>query len=264
MLAEPERTPYDLRFRVLGFPVRVHPWFWIATLLMNGDGLLRVGPEYLLLWVAVVFVSILVHELGHALAYRWFGADADIILYAFGGLAVGTRVIAGRGRRILISLAGPVAGFVLCGLVYGSNLAVEWGMSPAGAAPNGTELRFLYRQLVWVNLIWGLFNLLPVFPLDGGQVSRELCGLKWGTRGKRISLQISFGTALAMVAYALFCEIDTGQFGNRVTDDFPWWVPRGSVFMAILFGFLAYESYRLLQRVDWTDTHWDDRPPWAR
>ncbi len=264
MLAEPERTPYDLRFRLLGFPVRVHPWFWIGTVLINGDGLLRAGPEYLLIWVAVVFASILVHELGHALAYRRFGADADIVLYAFGGLAISRHAIAGRGRRILVSLAGPTAGFVLCGLVYGTNQAFEWGQSGTGRAPNGPELWFLYRQLVWVNLIWGLFNLLPVFPLDGGQVNRELCGMKWGTRGKRISLKVSFVVALLMVAYSLLCEIDTSRFGVNVMAQLPWWVPPGSVFTAILFGLLAYTSYQLLQQRDWTDDHWDDKPPWAR
>jgi stage IV sporulation protein FB len=264
VLAEPERTSFDLRFRLLGFPVRVHPFFWLATVLINGDGLLKIGPEYLLMWIAVVFVSILVHELGHALAYRRFGADAGIILYAFGGLAVATHVISGRGRRILVSLAGPFAGFVLCGIVYGTNQAFEWGRSAAGRAPNGPELWFLYTQLIWVNLIWGLFNLLPVFPLDGGQVSRELCGMKWGSRGKRISLQISFVTALLMVAYSLLCAIDTGQFGAGVTEQLPPWFPLGTVYTAILFGFLAYTSYQLLQQSDWTDGHWNDRLPWEK
>ena len=264
MLAEPERTPYDLRFRFLGFPVRVHPWFWILTLLINGDRLLRAGPEYLLMWVVVVFVSILIHELGHALAFRRFGADAEIILYAFGGLAVSTQTVSGRWRRIVIALAGPVAGFIVFGLVYGTNAAFAWARDANGPT-NGPELAFLYRQLVWVNLYWGLLNLLPVFPLDGGQVSRELCMMKWGTRGTRTSLKISFAVALLVVAYSIFCEIDTGQFGQGVTAQFPSWVPLGSVYIAILFGFLAYESYRLLQRIEWTDTHWEnDKLPWER
>lgn len=264
MLVEPDRTAYDLRFRFLGFPVRVHPFFWIATLLLNGDGLLRLGPEYLLIWVVVVFVSILVHELGHAIMFRRFGADADIVLYAFGGLAIPTNHISGRWRRIVVSLAGPVAGFLLCGIVYGSNQALEWGQSADGRMPNGPQVWFLYRQLIWVNLIWGLFNLLPVFPLDGGHVSRELCVMARGTRGKRTSLQISFVVALLMVAYSLLCAIDTGQFGANLTRELPSWMPRGSVFTAILFGFLAYESYRLLQRTEWSDTHWDDRLPWEK
>jgi Zn-dependent protease len=263
VLAEPERTQYDLHFRVLRFPVRVHPWFWIATILLNGNNLLRIGPEFLLAWVAVAFVSILVHELGHALTFRRFGADADIVLYAFGGLAIPTHTIAGRGRRILVSLAGPGAGFLLCGLVYVSDLAFGWSRPAVVRDPTDLLPAFLYRQLIWVNLVWGVFNLLPVFPLDGGQIARELCGMRWGPRGKRISLKISFGVALAVMAYSILCEVDAGELGGRVLDELPWW-GRGTVYTALLFGFLAYESYLLLQRVEWADTHWDDRLPWER
>jgi Zn-dependent protease len=263
VLVEPERTAYDLRFRLFGFPVRVHPWFWIVTLLLNGDNLLRLGPEYLLIWVAVVFVSILVHEFGHALAFRRFGADAEIILYAFGGLAVSSQTVSGRWRRIIIALAGPIAGFILCGVIYAINQGAALVLErPRGRLPTPGE--FFYDSMIWVNLYWGLLNLLPVFPLDGGQVSRELCMMKWGTRGTRVSLKLSFVTALLVVAYSILCAIDTGQFGAGITAQLPAWVPRGTVYIAILFGFLAYESYRLLQRIEWTDTHWDDKVPWER
>jgi Zn-dependent protease len=263
VLVEPERTPYDLRFRFLAFPVRIHPWFWLGSILLGANTLDR-GAEYLAIWVGVVFVSILVHELGHAVTFRLFGADADIVLYAFGGLAIPSHDVSGRWRRILISLAGPFAGFVVAGIVYGSNLALEWGQSSDRPAPNGPHLLFLYWQLLWVNLIWGLFNLLPVYPLDGGQVSRELCGMKWGPRGKRISLQISFVVALVMVAYSLICALDMRGAGIGLVKELPWWIPPGSAYTAILFGVLAYESYQLMKRIEWADTHWDDRVPWER
>jgi stage IV sporulation protein FB len=263
VLAEPERTQYDLRFRFLGFPVRVHPYFWFLGVLL-GYPYARMGGEYVLIWVAVVFVSILVHELGHAIAFRRFGADADIVLYAFGGLAIPSHDISGRWRRIMVSLAGPFAGFILCGLVYGTNKAFEWAEQSNGLPANGPHLWVFYISLVFVNLWWGVFNLLPVYPLDGGQVCRELCVMKWGTRGKRTSLRISFIVALLLVGYALLCEIDTGQFGAGLTKDLPSWVPRGTIFTALLFGFLAYDSYRLLQRTEWTDTHWDDRTPFEK
>jgi Zn-dependent protease len=211
----------------------------------------------------VVFVSILVHEFGHAVAFRCFGADADIVLYAFGGLAIPTMGISGRWRRMAVSLAGPFAGFVLCGIVYGSNLALNW--VPKGREPGANEVRFLYAVLIVVNLYWGILNLLPIFPLDGGHVSRELCGKVWGSRGRRISLKISFVLALVLVAYALLCEMDRRGMGAGVTHELPWWFPRGGFFTAILFGMLAYSSYQLLQLPDWTEDHWDDnRPPWAR
>lgn len=154
---------------------------------------------------------------------------------------------------------------MLCGLVYGSNLALEWASPQRLGGGNGFLLYFVYRQLIWVNLVWGLFNLLPVFPLDGGQVSRELCGMKWGPRGSRLSLQISFGTALAVVAYSLFCVLDDRVIGAGVVAQLPSWLPAGTVYTAILFGLLAYSSYELLGQTQWTDTHWDDdRPPWQR
>jgi len=265
VLAEPERTPYDLRFRLLGFPVRVHPWFWIGTALFGGEILQVLGIAYFAVWVGVVFVSILVHELGHALAFRRFGADADIVLYAFGGLAVPTFAISGRGRRILIALAGPVAGFILAGIVYASNQASPWAfVRPVGQPwpkmPSVTD--FLYDSLMFVNVGWGILNLLPVFPLDGGQVSREVCGIAWGPRGKRISLQISFVLALVLVAYSLVCALD-GR--GALTKELPTWLPQGSFWTAILFGMLAVSSYQLLQQPDWTEDHWDDdRPPWKR
>ncbi len=267
MLVEPERTPYDLRFRVLGFPVRVHPWFWIVTALMGSNVLQVLGAEYLLAWIGVVFVSILVHELGHALAFRRFGTDADVVLYAFGGLAVPTSIVSGRGRRIVVSLAGPGAGFALCALVYASNQAAPWAMTrpmgqPWPRMPSVPD--FLFDSLIFVNLVWGLVNLLPVFPLDGGQVSRELCGKFWGLRGKRISLKISFAVALLLVAYSIFCVMDARGAGAGFTDQVPAWVPVGTVYTAILFGLLAWESYQLLGRTEWADTHWDNRAPWER
>jgi stage IV sporulation protein FB len=262
VLAEPERTQYDVRFRLFGFPVRVHPFFWIGALLL-GFRYAEIRPEFVLIWIAVMFVSILVHELGHAFAFRRYGAGADIILYAFGGLAVPTFVISGRGRRVLIALAGPFAGFLLCGAVYGSNLVLEWGQQSNGLPANGPHVWFLYYSLVWINLWWGVFNLLPVYPLDGGQVSRELCGMKWGARGRRISLKISFAVALAVVAYSLVCELDVR--GGGLTKELPSWFPLGTFFTALLFGLLAYTSYQLLQQGDWTDSHWaDDRVPWER
>lgn len=264
MLAEPQRTPYDLRFRLLGFPVRVHPLFWLLAVLL-GASTLDLGLQFLAIWIGVVFVSILIHELGHAILFRLFGADADIILYSFGGLAVPTMAISGRWRRILISLAGPFAGFVLCGAIYGSNEWLHWARDENGRAANTRELAFFYGALVSVNLYWGILNLLPIFPLDGGQVSREVCGIVWGPRGKRISLKVSFVLALVIVAYSLICVLESRGAGAGLVKELPAWLPRGSIWTAILFALLSMSSYQLLQQPDWSVDPWDDdRPPWKR
>jgi Zn-dependent protease len=262
VLAEPNRTPYDLNFRLLGFPVRVHPLFWLGAALLgasylnspDGRGLL-----YMAIWIGVVFVSILVHELGHAVAFRRFGADSHIVLWIFGGLAVPYSGVNGRWRRIVVSLAGPVAGFLLCGLVWGSARLTDWPLK------GGIPVLLLYFFLFSVNLYWGIFNLLPVFPLDGGQVSRELCEGKWRGRGLQVSLKISIGVAAAVAVYSLLCFVE-----ERTDRDFlgflPLWLPRGSLWTAILFAMLAVQSYHLLQQVGrgYYYEAPDDRVPWEK
>lgn len=259
MLVEPERTNYDLKFRLFGFAVRVHPLFWLFTALL-GANTLDAGMIYLLIWIAAAFVSILVHELGHAFAFRRFGTDAHIVLYAFGGLAVPWHAVSGRGRRIVVSLAGPFAGFALCGLVYGSQKAFNW------AGPEATlPVIWLYRSLIFINLFWNIFNLFPVFPLDGGQVCREVCTMLSRRRGTRISLEISIAVGGLVALYGFACAIEARNGGGWLTANLPVWFPRGTLWTGILFAILAVQSYQLLQQRDWTEPHWDyndDRPPW--
>ena len=126
---EPPRTAYDVHFHIAGIPVRVHPFFWLATLILgsnswsaNGNADPDAGLK-LLIWVGVMFVSILVHELGHSVVMRYFGQTPRIVLHMLGGLAIAdTDFLSRRAARrtpqqqILISLAGPGAGFVLAAL----------------------------------------------------------------------------------------------------------------------------------------------------
>ena len=92
MFGQVPQTQYDLHFQVLGIPVRIHPAFFVLCVIMGfSEGWARelqvnvLVP--ILLWTGVVFVSILVHELGHALMARNFGWPPNITLYHFGGLA---------------------------------------------------------------------------------------------------------------------------------------------------------------------------------
>jgi stage IV sporulation protein FB len=260
VFAEPPRTPYDLNFRLLGFPVRVHPFFWLAAALLGANAL-KGGLQYLLIWIAVVFVSILVHELGHALAIRRFGSDSRIVLWCFGGLAIPYSSAGRRWKQIAIALAGPTAGFILCGLVYGSDQLWHWG-SNAKVLP----INYLYIALFEVNLVWGIFNLLPVIPLDGGQVTRELCEGKWRGRGLQVALKISVGFAAAVTLYCALRWIEARQGGGPLTDHLPSWFPHGSLYTAVLFAVLAVQNYQYLQQVGrgyYYDPP-DDRVPWEK
>ena len=84
LFQQPPPTQYDLRFTVAGIPVRVHPLFWLITLLFGATGNLLLLP----IWILVIFVSILIHELGHAFAFRRFGQRSHIVLHFSGGLTM--------------------------------------------------------------------------------------------------------------------------------------------------------------------------------
>ena len=78
-LGDPQRTQADLNFSLFGFPVRVSPFFWSVAAIL-GWGLVR-EPKLFFLFILAAFLSILIHELGHAFAFRRFGTSARIVLY---------------------------------------------------------------------------------------------------------------------------------------------------------------------------------------
>ena len=181
--------------KVLGIPTKIEPSFFVLSIFLaasRGHSL-----PLLLEWLVVVFISILFHELGHALVARRFGLSPQITLYSMGGLTSWSDVkeIA-PAKNLAISLAGPAAGFLLGGVIL---VAAPTFL---GAAPS--ELLIVaYNDLLWVNIGWGLFNLLPILPLDGGHVLLTL--ERWLTRKQDqiISYTISLLASLAITFLAL-------------------------------------------------------------
>jgi stage IV sporulation protein FB len=227
-------TQFDLNFRLAGIPVRVHPLFWLVALLLG----MQLPPPLLVIWVPVVFASILVHEMGHALAIRAFGWWPSILLYSFGGLAIYQPTYRAPQKRILILLAGPGAGFLfaaaICGAVKASGYQLVAKVTPYGlmiVAPGlvkvSENLFWLTTFLLEVNIGWGLINLLPVYPLDGGQICSELFELLRVPDGLVKSLWVSIVTAVAVVVYAL----------TRLQD----------FYLAAMFGYLAFSGFQTLQ-----------------
>jgi Zn-dependent protease len=227
---EPTRTAYDLNFRMLGVDVRVHPMFWLMSVLL-GWSAIQLGFAYLAAWVACVFVSILVHEFGHVLMGRLFGTHGHIVLYSFGGLAVGSSALRNRWQRIAVYLAGPGAGFVLFGLVWLLTQYVDLErLSPL--------MLDVLDDLFWINLFWGLLNLAPVWPLDGGQISRDFLDWLLPGRGIRVALGVSIVTA------GLFAVNALAVSSGRPLIPF---IRFGGVYTALLFGALAFNSYQMMQ-----------------
>jgi membrane-associated protease RseP (regulator of RpoE activity) len=270
-------TRFDWNFRLGDIPVRVHPYFWLTTALLGLNNLRRPFIEilmYLLIWTIIVFVSILVHELGHILMGRAFGRRGHIVLTGLCGLAVGASDLPTRGQRIAVHLAGPGAGFMLAALTVGvfyaynpvvtlfelgSLFGVQVRIGPDVQIPPEPVLYVLFNML-WINIFWGLVNLLPIWPLDGGQTCREICEAYRGRDGQRLAMQISLVTAAGFAVLALI-EIVTKK------PLVPFLSLGGTFFSVLFFGLLAFNSYQLLQFIrrgglDWQEE--EPRAPWER
>ena len=216
-----------LHFTLFGFPIRIHWLFWLNSALLGGAFSARTPSEMqgVAVWIAMVFLSILIHELGHALVMRRFGERrAEIILYAFGGLAIGS---AWRTRReqILISAAGPA-------LQIGAGLLLWFATSTLHI--ESSLLRFAIGSFLFISIFWGALNLLPIIPMDGGRISEAA----FGPAKERLALTISLVCAVAL---ALYMGISQGQ-----------------LFAALFFGMLAYNNWQRLNRAEqlpWMNVH---------
>lgn len=186
-----------IEFSLARVPVRIRPSFWIVA------GLLGLGlgdPRLLALWVAVVFVSVLVHEMGHALTARRFGADAAVELNTIGGLTSWRSDGRGLtpGRRAAVAAAGSAAGIALGLATLGSFHLV---------GPTGGLIGLAVTMIVWVNIGWGVLNWLPIRMLDGGHLVMSLLDLVAGDRAERIADGIFLLTALVAVAAAVYFRL---------------------------------------------------------
>ena len=202
-----------MRFRLAGFPVEIHLSFFILAGLLG----FRLGDlRLILLWVVIVLVSILVHELGHAMVGHSYGLQPQIRLYSMGGVTSWS-----SGRRltprqsILVSLAGPAAGLALGGIVYGFSVLEPIELTRMGDIVVG--------QLLFVNIVWSILNLMPIVPLDGGNVLRSLVHMYRGQRDERLPAMVSMVIAAGLFALAL---------------------SRGMTFGAMMAAWLAYANYQ--------------------
>jgi Zn-dependent protease len=256
---EPAETSFDLRWRMFNIPVRVHPLFWVISAALGWDSYVRIGMNALLIWMFAMFASILIHELGHVFMGRVFGTEGHIVLHAFGGLAIGSNNLSNPWKRIAVSFAGPGVQLVL--------LAAVWAVAPL--LPPHQAVGWLIEDLVLINLFWPLLNLLPIWPLDGGQIARDLCRIFLGAKGVIVSLGISIAVA--------------GTLAVLKSGFLPWRLPRltteelnpylllllafllaPSMIMAIWFAMFAANNVQEYQQESQRERWRDEEFPWAR
>jgi len=266
MFGEPPRTEYDFHFRLFGLPIRVHPLFWVISLFLGMGGAIEEMSLWLLMlgcWVAAVFLSILVHELGHALPLAYYyGARTWIILHGMGGLACHEpyyrKRVPGTWGTIAYTAAGPFAGFVLAAVLMGvlflcridvifhwvsfgdlifipyvyvdfKSFAFVFFFLPDHALWAFYEL---IDNILYISIFWGLMNLLPLYPLDGGHISRELFLVLDRRNGIVNSLWLSVFTGGTIAVLGLMQWINNDM--------------QGIPFIPLLFGYLAMQSCQML------------------
>jgi len=167
----------------------IEPSFWLMAAIFGwyaaGGDLRRTA-----LWVFVIGLSVLVHELGHALSHLAFGSGSDIVLHGFGGTTSPRHAGPGRlWQRCVILASGCAAGLALAALAR----------SGAGLAQSGGA-RYVLGAFTAANLYWSLFNLLPVQPMDGGSLLRTLLQAGLGRlRGLRAAHAAGLAAALLMM-----------------------------------------------------------------
>ncbi len=208
--------------------------FWLASIVFG----IQLPPRLVVIWVGVVFISILIHELGHALTIRAFGWYPLILLYTFGGLAIYQPTHRDPRKELLISLAGPAAGLLFGALIVlvlrathhevyfklGGPIGLQWSFA---AGITNVYLRDGIDFVLQVTIWWSLINLLPVYPLDGGQSCRQILLLLRVPDAVILSLKISLVVSGAVAVYSL-----------AKLQDF---------YLAAMFGYLAYQSFATLQ-----------------
>ncbi|HEX6160695.1 MAG TPA: M50 family metallopeptidase, partial [Thermoanaerobaculia bacterium] len=176
----------------------------------------QLGIHYALLWIPILFISVLIHELAHAATIGLFGyGSSHVVLGGMGGVTINER----RSRPIhdmLISLAGPFSSFALAFILFMLRPRVPFFHTDP-------MMRALIPMLIWANVAWGILNLVPISPLDGGKAVRSFFSTFLEDRKSFvISVWIGMIVGTAVAIYGL----KEGQF-----------------FLAIIIGFLVYRNF---------------------
>lgn len=149
-------------------------------------------------WFLVIFASVLVHELGHAIAALIFGKKPAIELNIMGGITYFYAQDLKKWKQFIIVLNGPLMGFGL----------YLFASSQLGSQVNGSLSAYIYTAIAHINLFWTLLNLLPMLPLDGGQLIRIICEAVFKNKGLYAAsiFSLAFSCIFALIGFLL------GQF----------------------------------------------------
>ena len=207
--------------RIWGIDIQVH-WsfvlilFYGAFLFSRNASNVLTGAIYGVIVILLLFVCVVLHEFGHAVTARYFGISVPhITLLPIGGVAQLERMPRKPMQEFLIAIAGPAVNFVLAALLLPVALLVVsmsmrtgtiWMIVPAlMRAAQSMSLAGLLLTLAGTNLLLGIFNLLPAFPMDGGRILRALLALRLQyIPATRIAVLVGRGMAILFAIWGIF------------------------------------------------------------
>lgn len=219
--------------RIRGHKIEVSPFFLIICGLFVLIGL-NSYTNFLhqLMWAPVLFFSILLHELGHAAATKHHGfGTSRIVLHGMGGVAISKRGHTSPKQGMSISLAGPAVTAALAivfGIIY---LLVGPLLASTGNYALSVVLFFIQLMAV-ANLFLLILNLLPVFPLDGGQTLMHFLRRKSSeVAALEKALKVSLGTIAVVGVLVLLL------------------FPGSGIFILFIFAMLGYSNWKTLEQI---------------
>jgi stage IV sporulation protein FB len=206
-----------LSFKLFGIPVGVHVTFLFVALL----GATTYRGWDIAIWTLAAFISILAHEMGHALVARGFGADGvNVTLYGLGGVTTFSysRVME-PWRSFIVSASGSAVGIALGGAVW---FAARSGVFDG----SGSEMTVFINSLFFTSLVWGILNWIPVVPLDGGHMVQHFIAIFSKKKAPLLSQIITWIAVTVIVPYAWLNDY---QFGAIIV---------------LMFAFAGLREYR--------------------
>jgi Zn-dependent protease/CBS domain-containing protein len=227
-------------FDIRGITLRVHLTFplilvWAALQFGLFAGLGTSGAIFGILVTMLLFVIVVLHELGHSVVAQHYGiAVKDIVLLPIGGMAQMKSIPEDPVQEFFIAIAGPLVNFILAGLMILVNLVFGLGGSLTNPVAllfgfGGISVASIFNYLFIANLFLGIFNLLPAFPMDGGRILRALLATRLNyvkatdiaaLIGKMMAILLGawgvFGGGIFLILIAFFVFIEADQEGKMV------------------------------------------------
>lgn len=226
-------------FRVFGIQLAVHASFLLLLAYWGYEGWRADGVTGMVWSVGLVvlfFVCVILHELGHSLTARRYGIRVPrILLLPIGGMAEMESIPRKPSQELWITVAGPAVNFALVAIL----LPLSWNALFGAEEVSVYSVPGLLGQLCYANAVMGVFNLVPVFPMDGGRIFRALLATKLPyLRATWWAVMVGRVLAIGFIGWALY---------------------RDNLMLAVLFTFILFAGnteYRLAVRREQEEAYW--------